>query len=103
LSFSQRLILAFDIQLKEVEMTLDQLVLWIIVGGIAGLLADAVVKGIKVGLVGAIVVGILGAFIGGWLFGLLNISLGAGILGDILTAFIGAVVLLVLLRVLRRL
>ena len=46
-------------------MTLDQLVLWIIVGGIAGLLADAVVKGIKVGLVGAIVVGILGAFIGG--------------------------------------
>jgi len=84
-------------------MTLDQLVLWIIVGGIAGLLADAVVKGIKVGLVGAIVVGILGAFIGGWIFGLLNISLGAGILSDILTAFIGAVVLLVLLRVLRRL
>lgn len=103
MSLSQRLILAFDIRLKEVEMTLDQLVLWIIIGGIAGLLADAVVKGIKVGLVGAIVVGILGAFIGGWLFGLLNISLGGGILGDIITAFIGAVVLLVLLRVLRRL
>ncbi|MBN2385504.1 MAG: GlsB/YeaQ/YmgE family stress response membrane protein [Anaerolineales bacterium] len=84
-------------------MTLDQLVLWIIVGGIAGLLADAVIKGIKVGLVGAIVVGILGAIIGGWLFGLLNISLGGGFLGDILTAFIGAVILLVLLRALRRL
>ena len=103
LPFSQRLIPAFDIHLKEVEMSLDQLVLWIIIGGIAGLLADAVVKGIKVGLVGAVVVGILGAFIGGWLFGLLNISLGGGILGDIITAFIGAVVLLVLLRVLRRL
>ncbi len=95
--------MAFDIQLKEAEMTLDQLVLWIIVGGIAGLLADAVVTGIKVGLVGAIVVGTLGAVIGGWLFGLLNISLGGGLLSDIITAFIGAVVLLVLLRVLRRL
>jgi uncharacterized membrane protein YeaQ/YmgE (transglycosylase-associated protein family) len=94
---------SFNIQPTEVKMTLDQLVLWIIIGGIAGLLADAVVKGIKVGLVGAIVVGILGAFIGGWLFGLLNISLGGGILGDILTAFIGAVVLLFILRVLRRL
>ena len=84
-------------------MTLDQLVLWIIVGGIAGLLADAFVRGIKLGLVGAVVVGILGAFIGGWLFGLLHISLGGGFRGDILTAFIGAVVLLFLLRVLRRL
>ncbi|MFZ3386046.1 MAG: hypothetical protein WA120_02600, partial [Candidatus Hydromicrobium sp.] len=42
-----------------------QLVLWIVVGGIAGLLAAAVVRRISVGLVGAIVVGILGAFIGG--------------------------------------
>jgi len=83
-------------------MTLDQLVLWIIVGGVAGLLADAFVKGIKVGLVGAIVVGILGAFIGGWLFGLVHINLGAGVLGEIIKAFIGAVVLLFLLRSLRR-
>ncbi|MBU4225716.1 MAG: GlsB/YeaQ/YmgE family stress response membrane protein [Chloroflexi bacterium] len=84
-------------------MTLDQLVLWIVVGGIAGLLADAFVRGISVGLVGAIVVGILGAFIGGWVFGILHISPAAGLLGDIITAFIGAVVLLVLLRALRRL
>ena len=84
-------------------MTLDQLVVWIIVGGIAGLLADAFVKGIKVGLVGAVVVGILGAIIGGWLFGLFNISLGEGILVDIITALIGAIVLLFLMRALRRL
>jgi uncharacterized membrane protein YeaQ/YmgE (transglycosylase-associated protein family) len=84
-------------------MTIEQIVIWIIVGGIAGLLADALVKGIKVGLLGAIVVGILGALIGGWIFGLLNISLGAGILGDILKATIGAIVLLLLLRILRRL
>ncbi len=84
-------------------MTLEQVVVWIIVGGIAGLLADAVVRGIRVGLVGAVVVGILGAFIGGWLFGLLKVNLGGGFLGDIFKAFIGAVVLLFLLRTLRRL
>ena len=87
---------------KEIEMTLDQIVVWIIVGGIAGLLADAFVRGIRVGLIGAIVIGILGAFIGGWVFGLLHVSLGAGILGEIIKAFIGAVLLLVLLRALRR-
>lgn len=84
-------------------MTLEQLVLWIIVGGIAGVLADAFVRGIRVGLVGAIVIGILGAFIGAWLFSLLGVSLGGGIIGDILTATVGAVALLFLLRALRRL
>ena len=83
-------------------MTIEQVVTWIVVGGIAGLLADALVKGIGVSLVGAIVVGILGAFVGGWLFGVLGISIGAGIVSDIITAFIGAVVLLLLLRAIRR-
>lgn len=83
-------------------MTLEQVVIWIIVGGIAGLLADFLVRGINVGLLGAIVVGILGAFIGGWLLGLLNVNLGAGILGEILKATIGAVVLLVILRLVKR-
>ena len=84
-------------------MTLDQLVLWIVVGGIAGLLADALVKGFSTGLVGAIVLGILGAIIGGWLFNQLGVAMGAGIVGDIIVAFIGAVVLLLLMRGLRRL
>ena len=84
-------------------MTLDQLVIWIVVGGIAGLLADAVVRGFSVGIVGAIVVGILGAIIGGWLFAQLGLAMGAGIVGEIVVAFIGAVVLLLLLRGLRRL
>ncbi len=51
-------------------MDLGSIVLWIIVGGIAGLLADWVIKGVRLGLLGAIVVGILGGFLGGWLFGL---------------------------------
>jgi len=84
-------------------MTLDQLVLWIVVGGIAGLLADSFVKGINVGLVGTIIVGILGAIIGGWLFSQLGIGLGGGIIGDIIVAFVGAVILLLMMRGLRRL
>jgi len=84
-------------------MTIEQVVVWIIVGGIAGLLADALIKGIRVGLVGAILIGILGAFIGGWLFGMLGISIGSGFISDVITAFVGAVLLLLLLKVLRRL
>ena len=83
-------------------MDLTSVLVWIIVGGIAGLLADAVVKGIGVGLVGAILVGILGAVIGGWLFSALGLGAGGGILGSILVAFIGAVVLLLIVRAVRR-
>lgn len=83
-------------------MTLEAIIVWIIVGGIAGLLAEAVVRGRRLGIIGAIIVGILGAIIGGWLFGVLNISIGGGILSDIIVAFVGAVVLLLLLRALRR-
>jgi uncharacterized membrane protein YeaQ/YmgE (transglycosylase-associated protein family) len=86
----------------ENGMSLEQLVVWIIVGGIAGVLADALVKGIKLDLVGAIVVGILGALIGGWLFDALSVSIGSGFINDVITSLVGAVVLLVVLRALRR-
>ena len=75
-------------------MTLEQIIVWIIVGGLAGFLADLVVPRIKLGLLEAIVVGILGAFVGGWLFGVLGIAPGAGIAGTLLMAFVGAVILL---------
>jgi uncharacterized membrane protein YeaQ/YmgE (transglycosylase-associated protein family) len=75
---------------------------WVIVGAIAGLLADAVIKGIRLGLLGKIIVGILGGFLGGWLFGLLNINIASGFLGDVIAAFVGAVILLLLLRIIRR-
>ena len=78
-------------------MTLEQLVLWIVVGGIAGFLADAVVAGTRLGVLESIVVGILGAFVGGWLFAQLGAFPGGGLLGQILTAFVGAVILLVIL------
>ncbi|MDL1899874.1 GlsB/YeaQ/YmgE family stress response membrane protein [Anaerolineae bacterium CFX9] len=81
------------------------LLVWIIVGAIAGWLASIVMKtNASQGLIADIIVGILGGFIGGFLLNLLNI--GGGVTGlnlaSILTAFIGAVVLLAILRVLRR-
>jgi len=75
-------------------VSIEQVVVWVSIGGLAGLQAAAFVKGIRLGLAGAIVVGMLGGLIGGGLFGLLGLSVGGGILGDILVAFVGAVVLL---------
>jgi uncharacterized membrane protein YeaQ/YmgE (transglycosylase-associated protein family) len=88
--------------LVEEVMSLNQLVTWIVVGGIAGLLADVVVKRIRLGLISAIVVGILGGFIGGWLFDVLRIRVGGGFVSDVIVSFAGAVILLLVLRLFRR-
>jgi uncharacterized membrane protein YeaQ/YmgE (transglycosylase-associated protein family) len=70
---------------------------WLIVGLIAGVLASLVVGGY--GLVADIVVGIVGAFVGGWIFTAVHWHVPfAGIAGTIFVAFIGAVVLLVVLH-----
>lgn len=82
-------------------MTAESLIIWLIIGAIAGWLAGVVVRGYGLGLVGNIVVGIVGAFVGGWLLSGLGI-LPAGIIGSIISATVGAVVLLLLLRLVRR-
>jgi uncharacterized membrane protein YeaQ/YmgE (transglycosylase-associated protein family) len=75
---------------------------WIIVGLVAGLLASFVVGGIGYGLLGDILLGILGALLGGWLFREMGWAAPfAGIAGTIFVAFIGAVLLLAILRLLR--
>jgi uncharacterized membrane protein YeaQ/YmgE (transglycosylase-associated protein family) len=84
-------------------MSADQILVWIVIGGIAGILAEALVGGLRSGLIGAIVVGILGAIIGGWLFGVLGVNAGTGIAAEIIKALIGAVLLLLILRGTRRL
>ena len=84
-------------------MTLETVLIWVIVGAVAGVLADAVVGGMRVGLIGAIIVGIIGAIIGGWLFGQLNINIRANaIIVTVIEAFVGAVILLLILRGVRR-
>jgi uncharacterized membrane protein YeaQ/YmgE (transglycosylase-associated protein family) len=74
-------------------MSLETLVLWIVIGGVAGIVADWLIPSVRLGLVESIVVGILGAFLGGWLLGALGVSLGTGLGSAIIVAIIGAVVL----------
>ena len=83
-------------------MTLEGLIIWLIVGAIAGWLAGLIVKGYGFGLIGNIVVGIIGAFIAGWLLPKLGIVIGTGIVASIINAMIGAVILLVIIGLVRR-
>jgi uncharacterized membrane protein YeaQ/YmgE (transglycosylase-associated protein family) len=83
-------------------VTLETLLIWLVVGLVSGWLASIVVGG-GMGLIGDIVIGVLGAFIGGAIFRAMHwrVPIG-GIAGTILVAFIGAVVLLLVLRLFRR-
>ena len=79
-------------------MSGEALLVWLVVGLVAGWLASAVVGG-GYGVVGDIVVGIVGAFIGGAVFNALDIgSPFGGLGGTIFVAFVGACILLGLLR-----
>ena len=77
------------------------IIVWIIVGAIAGFLAGKVMTGSGLGLIWDIVVGILGAFLGGWLAGLFGIAV-TNILFEIIVAFVGACILLFLFRLIFR-
>lgn len=84
-------------------MALESLIILLVIGAIAGFLAGLIVKGYGFGLIGNIVVGIVGAFIGSWLLPQVGFAIGGEpIVGQIISATIGAVILLVLLGVLRR-
>jgi uncharacterized membrane protein YeaQ/YmgE (transglycosylase-associated protein family) len=74
-------------------------IVWIIVGGIAGFLASKVLTGKGMGLIWDIAVGILGGFLGGWLAGLAGISV-TNLVMDVVVAFVGAAILLVVFRAL---
>jgi uncharacterized membrane protein YeaQ/YmgE (transglycosylase-associated protein family) len=79
------------------------IIVWLIVGAVAGWLAGLVVKGGGYGLIGDIIVGIVGALIAGWLLPRLGLVIGGpGIIGQIIDAFIGAVILLIILRLIKR-
>ena len=78
------------------------LIIWLIVGAIAGWLAGMVVKGGGYGLIGDIIVGIVGGLIAGWLLPQIGIVIGGGFIAAIINAFIGAVILLIVLRLVKR-
>ena len=75
---------------------------WLLVGLVAGVLASMVMGGTGYGLIGDILIGIIGAFVGGWIFRKLGAGVPFGGLGGVIfVAFIGAVVLLFVLRLIR--
>jgi uncharacterized membrane protein YeaQ/YmgE (transglycosylase-associated protein family) len=83
-------------------MAVESLIVWLIVGGVAGWLAGQIVRGFGFGLIGNIVVGIVGAFLAGYLLPLAGISIGSGIVGAIIHAMIGAIILLVIIGLIKR-
>jgi uncharacterized membrane protein YeaQ/YmgE (transglycosylase-associated protein family) len=79
----------------------ESLLVILFVGIVAGWLAGQVVRGTGFGIVGDLIVGILGAFIGSWLLPRLGIHLGAGVISAIVNATIGAILLLLVVRLIR--
>jgi uncharacterized membrane protein YeaQ/YmgE (transglycosylase-associated protein family) len=78
------------------------MIYWLVVGLIAGWLAGLVMKGGGYGVIVDILLGIVGGFLGGWLFGRLGIWPAGGMLGSIIVAFVGAVILVAITRMLKR-
>ena len=76
--------------------------LWfLIIGIVAGWLAGMIMRGGGYGLLGDLVIGVVGAFVGGWLLGMLGLYAG-GSIGQLVSATIGAVVLIFIVRLLKR-
>lgn len=83
-------------------MSLETLLIWLLIGGVAGWLAGQILRGGGFGVVGNIIIGIIGAVVGGWLFAQLGIVIVGGIIGTIIAATIGAVVVLLIVGLVRR-
>jgi uncharacterized membrane protein YeaQ/YmgE (transglycosylase-associated protein family) len=77
------------------------IVVILLVGLVAGWLAGKIVRGTGFGLIGDIAIGIVGAFIASWLLPRLGISLGVGLVRAIINSTIGAVLLLLIIRLVR--
>ncbi len=79
------------------DLTLGTIIWWLLVGLIAGFLASVVMRGGGYGILGDIIVGIVGAIIGGFLASLLGLG-ASGLVGTVIIAFLGACVLIAILR-----
>jgi uncharacterized membrane protein YeaQ/YmgE (transglycosylase-associated protein family) len=88
---------------REFVIGIENLIVFLVIGLIAGWLAGQIMKGGGYGIVGDLIVGIIGAVIGGWLWGALRLpGIGPWWLTDIIVATIGACILLFLLRLIKR-
>jgi uncharacterized membrane protein YeaQ/YmgE (transglycosylase-associated protein family) len=82
-------------------MSVRHLVLFLLIGLAAGWLASRLMKGKGFGLLGDMVIGVIGAMLGGWVFGVLGLA-AVGLLGRFVTATVGAVLLLYVIRLVKK-
>jgi len=73
-------------------------ILWLAIGGLAGWVAGAVLKGSGYGRAGDIIIGIVGGFIGGWLAEILGLEVGDTIVPSLITAVFGAAIFISIMR-----
>ncbi|OAP41590.1 hypothetical protein AU381_04225 [Sinorhizobium glycinis] len=83
-------------------MGIESILVFLIVGAVAGWLAGLIVSGFGFGLIGNIVVGVIGALIAGYLFPAVGITLGTGTFAAIIHSTLGAIILLVLIRIVKQ-
>ena len=83
------------------HLSTESLLVILLVGIVAGWLAGVIVRGTGLGLIGDLIVGILGAFIGDWVLPRLHVVLGTGLVASIANATIGAIILLVIIKLIR--
>ena len=79
----------------------SNLIVLLLVGLVAGWLAGKIVRGAGFGVIGDIVIGIVGAFVGTWLLGMFGLFIGGGVVAAIINATIGAIVILVIVRLIK--
>ena len=77
------------------------IILYLLIGAVAGWLAGLIMKGSGFGILGNIIVGVIGGFLGGFLFGLLGLTTG-GLIGSLVTALLGAIVLLFIVGLIKK-
>jgi uncharacterized membrane protein YeaQ/YmgE (transglycosylase-associated protein family) len=93
--------MAISINGSTMNLDLDTILIWCLVGLVAGFLASRVALGHGLGLFGDIIVGIIGAFVGGFLAGAFHVNvqvIGHPIISEMVVAFAGAVILLLIVR-----
>jgi uncharacterized membrane protein YeaQ/YmgE (transglycosylase-associated protein family) len=90
-------VLIYKEEKGEFSMTGMDIILWIVIGAVAGWIAGELMRGRGFGIIGNIIVGIVGAIIGGLIFDAMDIAPSLGILGSLIMSLIGAVILLFVL------
>jgi len=88
-------------------LSTGQIIVWVIIGGLAGAVAGMIVRGRKrgFGVIGNIVIGLIGALIGGIIFDYFNVNLAGDIVfsaNDLIAAIVGSLILLFVLFLVRR-